>query len=115
MCAKILLTIGLLQSIPITWIGWTHADWINLSVAETAPNIAELTVLNDRTDLKLIEPRMRKDGGSPYVDLINPMTRRPVPQEPKDKRVFFTELDYRFVGAGKANSGNRINQVEELR
>jgi hypothetical protein len=26
----------------------SHADWINLTGAETAPNIAEITVLDDR-------------------------------------------------------------------
>jgi hypothetical protein len=31
----------------------SHADWINLSGAETAPNIAEITVLDDRVKLVL--------------------------------------------------------------
>ncbi|NHZ69742.1 MAG: hypothetical protein GWP20_00720 [Thermotogales bacterium] len=31
----------------------SHADWINLTGAETAPNIAEITVLDDRVKLVL--------------------------------------------------------------
>jgi hypothetical protein len=30
-----------------------HADWINLTGAETAPNIAEIYVLDDRVRVKL--------------------------------------------------------------
>ena len=155
MRAKNTLAIWLLLSILFTWIEWAHADWMNLSGAETAPNIAEITVLDDRVrialefsigdlatfrdllpdkwlensvsnraspserlarfsseviqiiandeinlraKLKLIEPRMRKKRVSPYAGSINPMTRRPVPQAPQDKRVFYTELEYRFDG-----------------
>jgi hypothetical protein len=155
MRAKNTLAIWLLLSILFTWIEWAHADWMNLSGAETAPNIAEITVLDDRVrialefsisdlatfrdllpdkwlensvsnraspserlarfsseviqiiandeinlraELKLIEPRMRKKRVSPYAGSINPMTRRPVPQAPQDKRVFYTELEYRFDG-----------------
>jgi phosphohistidine swiveling domain-containing protein len=132
-----------------------RADWINLTGAETAPNIAEITVLDDRVrvvleislsnldafkdllpddwlkaksndrlpqaerlkrfstrrfqvvndkganlqaDLKLIEPRMRKDRASPFAGMINPTTRQRVPGPPKDKRVIYAELEYPFAG-----------------
>lgn len=132
-----------------------RADWINLTGAETAPNIAEITVLDDRVrvvleisfaniatfedlvpddwlkatavdrpsradrlkrfssetfqvvtdggenlqaDLKLIEPRLRKDRASPFAGMINPTTSRRVPGAPKDKRVVYAELEYPFAG-----------------
>ena len=49
---------------------FVHADWINLTGAETAPNIAEITVLDDRVrlaleihigDLKTFEPLIPDD------------------------------------------------------
>jgi hypothetical protein len=129
------------------------ADWMNLTGAETAPNIAEIKVLDDRVrvafeihigdlaafealvpddwvkalaadrppladrlrlfsanifqvvtddgtklqaNLKLAEPRLRKDRVSPFAGMINPMTRRRVPNAPKDKRVLYAELEYPF-------------------
>ena len=51
---------------------------------------------NLQAELKLIEPRLRKDRPSPYVGMINPMTRRPIPGPPEDKRVFYAELEYPF-------------------
>jgi hypothetical protein len=132
-----------------------HADWINLTGAETARNIAEVRVLDDRVNvrleifigdlgfftdlipnnfmknsidgrpdeakrldhfskavlsilgpdgsalpakLKLTEPRLRINRKSPYAGMINPQTRRPVPEAPGDKRVLFVELDYMFDG-----------------
>ena len=132
-----------------------RADWMNLTGAETAPNIAEITILDDRVrialevyigdlatfeallpddwlkkdvaarppsaerlkrfsadtfqvvtddgtklqaDLKLAEPRLRKDRASPFAGMINPMTRRRVPDAPKDKRVLYAELEYPFEG-----------------
>jgi len=132
-----------------------RADWINLTGAETAPNIAEITVLDDRVrvvleiyfgnlatfedllpddwlkmrvagrsslaerlkrlsastfqvvtddgtkllaDLKLAEPRLRKDRASPFAGMINPTTRRRVAEAPKDKRVLYAELEYPFSG-----------------
>jgi hypothetical protein len=131
------------------------ADWINLTGAETAPNIAEIRVLEDRVnvrfevyignlepfadlipdelmknagegrptegerlehfakevlsilgpdgaalpaELKLVEPRLRVDRKSPFAGMINPQTRRRVPEAPTDKRVLFDELDYLFDG-----------------
>jgi hypothetical protein len=131
------------------------ADWINLTGAETAPNIAEIRVLEDRVnvrfevyignlepfadlipdelmknagegrptegerlehfakevlsilgpdgaalpaELKLVEPRLRVDRKSPFAGMINPQTRRRVPEAPTDKRVLFAELDYLFDG-----------------
>ncbi len=132
-----------------------RADWINLTGAETAPNIAEITVYDDRVEvalevyvgdlktfeelipddwvkhlgvvrpplrerlahfskrglkfvtdkgevlqaeLKLAEPRMRKDRYSPYAGMINPYTRGKVPEAPADKRVLYAELVYPFRG-----------------
>ena len=135
-----------------------RADWMNLTGAETAPNIAEIKVLDDRVrvaveiyigdlatfealvpddwvkpvaadrppladrlrvfsadifqvvtddgtklqaNLRLAEPRLRKDRVSPFAGMINPMTRRRVPDAPKDKRVLYAELDYPFEGKPK--------------
>jgi len=131
----------------------TRADWINLTGAETAPNIAEITVFDDRVEvalevyvgdlktfealipddwvkdlqvqrlpleerlarfskrglrfvtdsgktlqakLRLIEPRLRKDRYSPFAGMLNPFTRRQVPDAPEDKRVLYAELVYPF-------------------
>lgn len=136
-------------------IGSARADWMNLTGAETAPNIAEITILDDRVrialevyvgnlqsfkallpdgwlkkdvatraplserlrrfsaetlqivtdagaklqaDLKLVEPRRRKDRYSPFAGMINPTTRRRVPEPPKDKRVLYAEIEYPFDG-----------------
>jgi hypothetical protein len=130
-----------------------HADFINLTGAETAPNIAEIYVLDDRVklvleiyvgDLKkfeelmpddllksggagrptleermnhfaehgiqvvtssgeklsarleLVEPRERVDRKSPFAGMINPTTRRRVPDAPADKRVLYAEISYPF-------------------
>ena len=132
-----------------------RADWMNLTGAETAPNIAEITILDDRVrivleiyidnldtfevllpddwlkravaaraplperlkrfstetfqvitdngtklqaDLKLLEPRLRKDRASLFAGMINPMTRQRVPEAPSDKRVLYAELEYPFEG-----------------
>jgi len=134
----------------------TAADWINLTGAETAPDIAEITVLDDRVEvaleiyvgdlehfsalvpddwlreqaaqrpplaerlqrfsanglrfvtdtgetlqaeLRLVEPRLRKDRFSPFAGMINPYTRQRVPDAPADKRVLYVELSYPFDGA----------------
>jgi len=132
-----------------------RADWINLTGAETAPNIAEITVFDDRVEvalevyvgdlktfeplipddwvkhleverpplperlkhfserglrfvtdkgevlqaeLRLAEPRLRKDRYSPYAGMVNPYTRGKVPEAPADKRVLYAELVYPFPG-----------------
>jgi hypothetical protein len=49
-------------------------------------------------ELKLVEPRLRVDRKSPFAGMINPQTRRRVPEAPTDKRVLFAELDYLFDG-----------------
>jgi hypothetical protein len=46
--------------------------------------------------LKLTEPRMRQDRPNPFAGMINPITRRPVPGPPADKRVLYAELVYPF-------------------
>ncbi|MEP3046316.1 MAG: hypothetical protein ABJL55_09565 [Roseibium sp.] len=133
----------------------SSADWINLSGAETSPNIAEITVLEDRVrisleiyvndiekmpelmpedwiskagiilppqaermeifsreklqviadgetslmaNLRVSEPRLRKDRLSPFAGMINPITRQRAPEPPSDKRVLYVELDYPFDG-----------------
>jgi hypothetical protein len=130
-----------------------QADWINLTGAETAPNIAEITVFDDRVEvalevyvgdlktfealisddwlkdkqverpplgerlarfserglrfvtdkgetlqaeLRLAEPRLRKDRFSPFAGMLNPFTRQRVPDAPADKRVLYAELVYPF-------------------
>jgi hypothetical protein len=131
-----------------------RADWINLTGAETAPNIAEIYVEDDRVrvvfeaywgdletfhdllpdaslenlatgrqatpahqyrfvseifrfvtesgqelpaEVKLVEPRLRKDRYSPFAGMINPITRRPLREAPEDKRVVYGEIDYPFT------------------
>jgi hypothetical protein len=138
-----------------------RADWINLTGAQSAPNIAEVyvednhvrlvleiyvndidkfmdllpddwltkggvklppieerlrrfstetfqMVTDDKTrlmaDLKLVEPRLRKDRPNPYAGMINPVTRRPVPGPPEDKRVLYAELIYPFESRPKTLS-----------
>ena len=134
-------------------VSTTQADWINLTGAETAPNIAEITVFDDRVEvaleiyvgdlntfealvpddwlkdmqverppieerlarfserglrittdngitleaeLRLAEPRLRKDRYSPFAGMVNPFTSRRVPDAPEDKRVLYAELVYPF-------------------
>jgi hypothetical protein len=129
------------------------ADWINLSGAESAPNIAEIYINEDHIEikleifvndmvtferlipdgffkgpnikrpalaerirlfskedfqiiddkgrnlqgqLKLIEPRFRKERPSLYAGKINPYTGQRVPGPPEDKRVLYAELVYPF-------------------
>ena len=136
-----------------------RADWMNLTGAETAPNIAEITIEEDRVrvvleayvgdfdvfealipddlvrnanvdrpvpaermrgfseetlqivtdtgetlqaELKLAEPRLRKDRFSPFAGMINPMTRQRVPEAPEDKRVLYAEIEYPFEGKPEA-------------
>ena len=146
---------GLVSALILVSLSPVRADWINLTGAETAPNIAEIRVLEDRVnvrleiyignleafadlipgslmknagkgrpgegerldhfskevlsilgpdgevlsaELKLVEPRLRVDRKSPFAGMINPQTRRRVPEAPADKRVLFAELDYLFDG-----------------
>ncbi len=130
-----------------------NGDWINLSGAENAPNIAEIHINDDhvkieleifvndmvtfdrlipddffkgtnikrpaladrlrlfskedfqiiddkrrklQAELKLIEPRFRKERPSPYAGKINPYTGQLIPGPPADKRVLYAELVYPF-------------------
>jgi hypothetical protein len=138
-----------------TIIPAARADWMNLTGAENAPNVAEITVLDDRVrialevyvgdlatfealvpndwlkkdvasrpslaerlrrysaetfqiitdegtklqaNLRLAEPRLRKERTSAFAGMINPTTRRRVPGPPEDKRVLYAELEYPFSG-----------------
>lgn len=129
------------------------ADWINLTGAETANNIAEIKVTDEGVsvaleifpddvkhfadilpdeafgddppdrpsqserwarfshdgvrvetgegtvlpvEVRLIEPRKRKDRASPFAGMTNPQTGAPIPGAPEDKRVIFAELFYPF-------------------
>ncbi len=130
------------------------ADFISLSGAENAENIAEIHILEDRVRLRLevfvrhldifrplvpetmyadpskaaplrereaqfaekvfrvvdengdalaarfalVEPRARIDRQSPFVGMIDPRTRRPIPGPPDDKRVLYAEVEYLFEG-----------------
>lgn len=131
----------------------TFADWINLSGAQSAPNIAEIHINDDHVRLvlevyvkdldtfsdllpedwlrkviksppavgtrlarfskevfqikdengrplaarlKLTEPRKRTERANPFAGKLNPITRRPVPGPPEDKRVLYVELIYPF-------------------
>ena len=135
------------------------ADWVNLSGAENAPNIAEITIEKDRVRIQLevfvddlmifeelipdgffskplpgrpdlaqrqkifaetvlqvitdqgeklpvtfnlVEPRLRIERPSPFVGMINPYTRRPIPGPPEDKRVLYAELIYPFKNRPKS-------------
>jgi len=139
----------------IFWIACppANADWINLSGAQNAPNIAEIYINDDhvkieleifvndlvafdrlipdeffagtrikrgsleermqqfsnedlqviadnglklQANLKLIEPRFRKERPSPIRSKINPYTGQPIPGPPEDKRVLYAELIYPF-------------------
>jgi hypothetical protein len=132
---------------------YAKADWINLTGAETAANIAEITVFDDRVEvalevyvgdlevfkdlvpddllkdmqverppqeerlarfsdqglrfvtdsgetlraeLRLAEPRLRKDRFSAFAGMVNPYTGRRVREAPEDKRVLYAELVYPF-------------------
>jgi hypothetical protein len=46
----------------------------------------------------LAEPRLRIDRRSPFTGTINPITRRPIPGPPDDKRVLYAEVEYLFEG-----------------
>ncbi len=151
---KVLFAILLLFLIDWVTSPPARSDWINLTGAETAPNIAEIYVLDDHVKvvlevyigdletfddlvpddwikddkvqrstlekrlqhfstqvfqfvpetgkplpvrMKVIEPRQRIDRKSPFAGMINPMTRRRVPEPPKDKRVLYAELVYPFT------------------
>jgi len=155
MTVPIRYTLTFLFFVTILTTSPTRADWINLTGAETSPNIAEIYILDDhvklalevyigdlktfhhlvpddwlkdpdikrphpaermrqfssemfqfvtdkgeklQAELKLVEPRMRKDRQSPYAGMINPITRRRVPEAPADKRVVYAELIYPFKG-----------------
>lgn len=49
-------------------------------------------------EIRLIEPRMRKDRSSPLAGQRNPLTGQVVPSPPDDPRVLFVELFYPFQG-----------------
>ena len=49
-----------------------------------------------QAELKSVEPRLRKDRPKAFVGAINPVTMRPVPGPPEDKRGLYVELIYPF-------------------
>lgn len=130
-----------------------NADWINLTGAQSAPNIAEIYVNDDHVRLELeiyvgdldkfidilpddwikqagiapppleerlkrfssetfqiiadentrlpvrldiVKPRLRKERPNPFAGVINPLTGRPVPGPPENKRVLYAKLVYPF-------------------
>jgi hypothetical protein len=48
-------------------------------------------------ELRLVEPRLRKERYSPFAGMINPSTLQPVPKPPEDKRVLYAEVVYPFT------------------
>ena len=52
-------------------------------------------------ELKLAEPRLRKDRNAPFAGMIDPVTRQRLPEPPADKRVLYAELEYPFAGKPK--------------
>jgi len=152
---KTLLHLGILYWTTVVIASLASADWINLSGAQNAPNIAEIYI-EDRqvrlvleiyvddikkfvdllpddwlkqagvaapppeermrrfstetfqvltsdgnrltAEMKLAEPRLRKDRPNPFAGTINPYTGRPIPGPPEDKRVLYAELVYPFKG-----------------
>ena len=152
MCLTFLIRFSLVLLVLLTAPA-AYGDWINLTGAETAPNIAEITILDDRVEvaleiyvgdlksfrelipddllkdqqverppleerlsrlsdrglrfvtdtgktlqaeLRLAEPRLRKDRFSPFAGMINPFTSRRIQDAPEDKRVLYAELVYPF-------------------
>lgn len=151
------------------------ADWINLSGAQNAPNIAEVYIEDDQVrieleifvndlvtfgrllpeeyfpatgynrkppekrlrefsrqdlqviadggqhlpaELKLIEPRFRRERPRPIAWKINPYTGQPIPGPPADKRVLYAELIYPFTQKPESltivpplDSDNNISKV----
>jgi hypothetical protein len=51
---------------------------------------------NLQAELKQVEPRLRKDRPNPFAGAINPVTGRPIPGPPVDKRILYAELVYPF-------------------
>jgi len=97
-----------------------RSDWVNLTGAETSPNIAEIYVLDDQVKLmleiyidnldtfdELIPDDWLKDSSSNrspveerlqnfFAGKINPYTQQRIPESPEDKRVLYAELSYPF-------------------
>lgn len=84
-------------------------DFFSKPVSGRPPAAERLQIFSERTfqiktvngknlhaRLELVEPRMRKEQPSPFAGMINPMTRRPIPGPPEDKRVLYAELVYPF-------------------
>ena len=54
-----------------------------------------------QAELKLVEPRLRRERLNPFAGMINPYTRQPIPGPPQDKRVLYAELVYPFKSKPK--------------
>jgi len=150
---KITILLIIIAALVIAFPLRTFADWINLSGAQSAPNIAEIHINDDHVrlvlevyvkdldtfsdllpedwlrkvikspptvetrlvrfskevfqireengqplsaQLKLTEPRKRAERANPFAGMLNPITRRPIPGPPEDKRVLYAELIYPF-------------------
>ncbi|MGI9509130.1 MAG: hypothetical protein ACR2QJ_07265 [Geminicoccaceae bacterium] len=55
-----------------------------------------------RAEMALVEPRLRKDRFSFFAGMINPSTRKPMPEAPADKRVLYAEIEYPFSARPKS-------------
>jgi hypothetical protein len=84
-------------------------DWVKTPTSQRGPIHKRLQHFSAHTfqfvtetgeklqaQLKLVEPRERTDRQSPFAGMINPSTRQPVPEPPRDKRVLYAELIYPF-------------------
>ena len=84
-------------------------DWVKDMQVERPPLEERLARFSDtslqfvtdngetlRAELRRAEPRLRKDRYSPFAGMMNPFTRRMVPDAHADKRVLYAELVYPF-------------------
>ncbi len=84
-------------------------DWLDAATIERPPQSARLRRFSEETlqvitdsgetllaEVKLFEPRFRKDRFSPFAGTLNPTTGQRVAEPPADKRVVYVELDYPF-------------------
>jgi len=84
-------------------------DWLKHMNVERPPLTERLARFSDQglrfvtdtgetlqAELRLAEPRLRKDRYSPFAGMVNPLTRQRVGEAPADKRVLYAELVYAF-------------------
>jgi hypothetical protein len=75
-------------------------DWVKDLKVDRPPNAERLKRFSEQglrfvtdagetleAELRLAEPRLRKDRFSPFAGMVNPYTSRKVPEAPADKRL----------------------------